>query len=271
MQLEKFVIEILYTIEIDGTYFVMGETYEVIGMYQNLISNKCENLKKYCGLVNHYVVLKNNRKYGIPSPAAAIVPDMKDPDKMNRLAYWIKKSQGEEVKDYVALARQMHGVSIAAKQGADQADYAHQKIIQALYSSPEEDRPGQPIKVIVPEYGTLQSNAEENKLQAGIYVSIISAKFYRGDVVVYQVALTKPPLSDVTVNLSVNDTNVFLSETELLFTKDNYGILQEIQASILRGSPAIEKDRFATILHRAEWEGETVPEETVALLIKADR
>lgn len=271
MQLEKFVIEILYTIEIDGAYFVMGETYEVIGMYQTLINNKCEKLKKYCGLVNHYVVIKDGRKYGIPAPAAAIVPNMKDPEKMNRLAYWIKKSQGEEVKDYVALARQMHGVSIAAKQGADQADYAHRKILQAIYSSPEEERPGQPIKVIVPEYQTLQSNAEENKIQAGIYVSIISAKFYRGDIVVYQVALTKPPLSNVTVTLSVNDTDVFMSESELLFTKDNYGILKEIQVSIQRNAPVIDKDRFATILHRAEWEGETVPEESIALLIKADR
>lgn len=265
-----FTIEILFNVKIEEKYFLSGTTYEATAAVFKEI-DKCHDFgQKYCGDVLHYVVQDSMRNYLLPAPCVAIVPNMRDPEKAYRMKYWIDKSQGAEVRDYVLLAYQMHGVSIAAKDGISQADIANQKVLETLYGTKTEKEVGQPVEIIVKDFEKLQSNAQERAIPAEVIINIISARFFRGETLVYSVAISKQPETNVEIAISSSLPELALSETILEFTPENYNKSQEVMITV-EPLADLDKDKIGEITHQCNWPGETVKEVKISVLLKADR
>lgn len=265
-----FNIEILFRIDIDGHFFLPGLTYVVNSVVKKTVDKNVDLGRSYSGIMNHYVIEIDNRNYLVPSVAAAIVPNLRDPEKAYRMKYWIDKSQGEYVRDYVILAYQMHGVSIAAKQGVDQADYSNQKILEQLYGADTQIAPGQPVKIIIPDYKEIESNNIANSIPANLILNIVSARFYRGETLVYSIGISKEPETPVEVFVSSNMTELVLSKQSFVFTPENYDILQEMIVEINSPEP-LDADKVGEILHEVSWPSESVRVEKISILLKADR
>lgn len=265
-----FNIEILFRVYIDGHFFLPGLTYSVGSVVKKIVDKSVDLGSPYPGVMNHYVVVIDNKNYLVPSVAAAIVPNLRDPEKAYRMKYWIDKSQGQYVRDYVILAYQMHGVSIAAKPGVDQADYSNQKILEQLYGVDSHIAPGQPVKIIVPDYKQIESNNIANSISASLILNIVSARFYRGETLVYSIGISKQPETPVEVFVSSNMTELVLSKQSFVFTPEDYDILQEMVVEV--NSPeSIDTDKVGEIVHEVSWPSESVRSEKISILLKADR
>lgn len=267
----KTFIEFIETVQIDGHYFLMGQTYEVEGFLRKMYDGSCGKIK-YCGVIQHYEIIIDDKKYYIPYFMAALVPALKPSELESRIKYWLRKAEGPEIKDYVKLAYQMHGVDISAKQGFDQADYAGRQYLDSIYGAVNRELPGQPkvVKVIKPDYEKLQSNIEDASVVARLDISLVSATMHRGDVIDYFITINKQPESDVEVSINSSSPDITVSPMLFVFTNANYDIAKSVVVQT-RISEYLPEDKVVTITHSVNWQSEDIQADSISILLKKDR